>query len=137
MIKKYKAKKGKFIIYLILFLCFSVLGSYLSLEEKNFIFILFILPTVLFIWIYLDTSYAIENDKLLYRSAFLRGKININDINEISVGKTMWSGLKPALAKNGLIIRYKYNNEIYFAPESNSELISDLLKINAEIKIIR
>ena len=47
----------------------------------------------------------------------------------------MWTGIKPALAKKGLIIKYKYN-EIYIAPQSNAELVADLLYINPEIKIV-
>jgi len=47
----------------------------------------------------------------------------------------MWSGTKPALARNGLIIKFNKYDEIYIAPERNNELISDLLKVNPEIKI--
>ncbi|WP_223269287.1 MULTISPECIES: PH domain-containing protein [unclassified Polaribacter] len=76
-----------------------------------------------------------ENNELIYRSGFLRGKVEIPTIKEILKGKTMWSGIKPALAKNGLIIKFNKYDEIYIAPESNNELISDLLKLNSEIKI--
>lgn len=47
----------------------------------------------------------------------------------------MWAGTKPALAKNGLIIKHKYN-EVYIAPQSNAELVADLLYINPKIKIV-
>jgi hypothetical protein len=72
---------------------------------------------------------------LIYRSGFVRGKIDILSVKEILKGKTMWSGLKPALATKGLVIKYNKYDEIYVAPESNDEMISDLLKINPEIKI--
>ncbi len=48
----------------------------------------------------------------------------------------MWSGIKPALARNGLIIRYHKYDEIYIAPESNDEMIDDLMKLNPSIKVI-
>jgi len=47
----------------------------------------------------------------------------------------MWSGTKPALAKNGLIIKYSKYDEIYLAPENNNEMVTDLLKINPNIKV--
>ena len=86
-------------------------------------------------WIYFDTFYKIENKNLIYHSGFLRGKVEIPMIKEILKGKTMWSGIKPALARKGLIIKFNKYDEIYIAPESNAELISDLLKVNSEIKI--
>ena len=89
----------------------------------------------LLIWIYVDTSYKIENDKFKYHSAFLRGEIEISKIREIAQGKTLYSGIKPALATNGIIIRYEKYNEIYVAPENNDILIADLLKLNASIVV--
>ena len=47
----------------------------------------------------------------------------------------MWSGTKPALAKNELIIKHHAYDEIYVAQENNTEMISDLLKVNSDIKI--
>jgi hypothetical protein len=88
------------------------------------------------LWIYIDTIYKIENNELIYRSGFLKGKIEIQNIKEILKGKTMWSGIKPALAGKGLIIKYNKYEEIYVAPVNNDEMIADLLKINSEIKIV-
>ncbi len=44
-------------------------------------------------------------------------------------------GLKPALAEKGLIIKYNKFDTIYIAPESNEELIKDLLAINTAILV--
>ncbi|WP_262713030.1 PH domain-containing protein [Subsaximicrobium wynnwilliamsii] len=71
----------------------------------------------------------------MYRSGFLRGTAEIPNIKEIVKGKTMWSGMIPALAKNGLIIKFNAYDEIYIAPENNDDMISDLLKVNSQIKI--
>ena len=106
-----------------------------TFTEKPFILLPLLSPLILIFWIYFDTYYKIENNELIYRSGFLRGKVEIPTIKEILKGKTMWSGIKPALAKNGLIIKFNKYDEIYIAPESNNELISDLLKLNSEIKI--
>ncbi|MBD0823508.1 PH domain-containing protein [Aestuariibaculum marinum] len=93
-------------------------------------------PLILLIWIYFDTTYKVSDGNLYYRSAFLRGKIKISSIREIAKGKTKWSGIKPALSTNGLIVKFNKYDEVYIAPESNDELVNDLLKQNSEISIV-
>jgi len=137
--KIYKANRKGFINYLLIgSVILPIVIFFLDKNtflEKPFILLPLLSPLILIFWIYFDTSYKIENNELIYRSGFLRGKIGIPSINEILKGKTMWSGIKPALAKNGLIIKFNKYDEIYIAPENNNELISDLLKVNSEIKI--
>jgi hypothetical protein len=137
--KIYKANRKGFINYLLIgSVILPIVVFFLdknTFSEKPFILLPLLSPLILIFWIYFDTSYKIENNELIYRSGFLRGKIGIPNIKEILKGKTMWSGIKPALAKNGLIIKFNKYDEIYIAPESNNELISDLLKLNSEIKI--
>ena len=106
-----------------------------TFSDKPFILLPLLSPLVLVFWIYFDTSYKIENNELIYRSGFLRGKVGISNIKEIIKGKTMWSGIKPALSSKGLIITFNKYDQIYISPESNDELVSDLLKVNSEIKI--
>ena len=137
--KIYKANRKGFINYLLIgSMIFPIVVFFIdknSFREKPFNVLLLFIPLILIFWIYLDTIYTIENNELIYRSGFLRGKIEILNIKEILEGKTMWSGLKPALAGKGLIIKYNNYQEIYIAPESNDEMILDLLKINSKIKI--
>jgi hypothetical protein len=137
--KTYKANRKGFINYLLIGSVILPTVVYFldknSFTEKPFTALLLFIPLIIFLWIYFDTSYKIENNELIYRSGFLKGKIEILSIKEILKGKTMWSGIKPALAGKGLIIKYNKYEEIYVAPESNDEMISDLLKINSEIKI--
>ena len=137
--KIYKANRKGLINYLligsVLLPIFIFFLDKNTFTEKPFILLPFLSPLVLIFWIYFDTFYKIENNDLIYRSGFLRGKVEIPMIKEILKGKTMWSGIKPALARKGLIIKFNKYDEIYIAPESNAELISDLLKVNSEIKI--
>lgn len=105
--------------------------------KNPFVILPFLIPLLLLFWIYFDTCYKIDNYELIYRSGFLRGRIKIPNIKEIQKGKTMWSGVKPAMAKNGLIIKFNTYDEIYIAPENINELISDLKKLNSEIKITK
>lgn len=138
--KIYKANRKGFINYLLIgSVVLPIVVFFLAknaFTEKPFILLPLLTPFILIFWIYSDTLYKIENNELIYRSGFLRGKIEILNIKEIMKGKTMWSGIKPALARKGLIIKYNKYDKIYVAPENNDEMISDLLKINSEIKIL-
>ena len=137
--KIYKANRKGFINYLLIgFVMLPIIVFFLDQQafaENPFILLLLLSPLILILWIYFDTFYKIENKILIYRSGFFRGKIEISAIKEIQKGKTMWSGIKPALARNGLIIKFNKYDEIYIAPESNNEMITDLLKLNSEIRI--
>lgn len=137
--KIYKAKRTGFINYLLIASIIFPIAIFLfnrnTFSEQAFILLPLLVPMILLVWIYLDTSYSIENEELKYRSGFLRGKIEISTIKEIQKGKTKWIGVKPALANNGLIVLFNRFDEIYIAPENNEEMVSDLLKINSGIKI--
>ncbi len=94
-----------------------------------------LLTACLLLWVYFDTKYEITVTALIYKSGPIRGQIEIERINEIVKGKTLWVGLKPATARNGLIIKYDKYNEVYISPENNDLLINELLKRNNRIKI--
>lgn len=137
--KTYKAKRKGLINYLLIGAVVLPIALFF-LDKDTFIKNPFILlpllsPLALIVWIYFDTLYKIEKNQLIYRSGFLRGRIDISKIKEIVVEKTMWSGIKPAMAKNGLIIKFNSYDEIYIAPKNNDELIADLLELNPGIKI--
>ncbi|MDG4951287.1 PH domain-containing protein [Weeksellaceae bacterium KMM 9724] len=137
--KVYKANRKGFINYLVIGSVLLPIAIFFldknTFTEKPFILLPLLSPLVLIFWIYFDTFYKIENKELMYRSGFIRGKIEISNINEIVKGKTKWSGIKPALARKGLIIKFNKYDEVYIAPKNNEELISDLMKLNPEIKI--
>ena len=138
--KIYKANRKGFINYLLIgTLILPIVVFFLdknTFTEEPFLLLLLLIPLSLISWIYFDTFYQIEKNDLIYRSGFLRGKVEIQNIRGILKGKTMWSGIKPALARNGLIIKFNKYDEIYIAPEDNDKLISDLLKLNPGIEII-
>lgn len=92
-------------------------------------------PAALLGWIFLSTGYRIERGHLIYRSAFLRGRIPVHGISEIVSGTTLWVGTKPALARNGMIIQYNGYQQVYIAPESNQEMIAHLLELNPRIRV--
>lgn len=97
--------------------------------------VLIIVGCVFLLWLYFGTNYKLSKNHLHYKSGPIQGKIEIAQIREIIVGKSMWSGLKPATARNGLIIKYNKYNEIYISPKSNSEFVEKILELNPKIKI--
>ncbi|MGV3610798.1 MAG: PH domain-containing protein [Fluviicola sp.] len=89
----------------------------------------------LFLWIYFGTYYKLTDTELIYRSGPIRGRIVMHEIREIVKGKTMYSGLKPATAAKGLIIKFRKYDEIYISPVSNESFIAEIGKRNPHILI--
>lgn len=87
------------------------------------------------IWLYFGTKYELTQSKLKYQSGPLKGEIDIEQIKEIIMGKSLWTGLKPATAMNGLLIKYGNYDEIYISPKTNDTFVSKILEINKNIKI--
>ncbi|RAJ25307.1 PH (Pleckstrin Homology) domain-containing protein [Gelidibacter algens] len=103
--------------------------------EKPLILLPLLIPIILAFWIYFITPYTIKNNKLIYRTGFLRGEIDTSAIVEIIQGKTLRIGIITALSKIGLIIKFNAHDEVYIAAENNKEMISDVLKLNPDIRI--
>ncbi len=97
------------------------------------IIMLFVIGVLL--WMHYGTHYELTESELHYKSGPIRGKIKIAEITEIIKDKTLWSGLKPATARKGLIIKLGKFDEIYISPESNELFVDKILEINTNIKI--
>ena len=108
-----------------------------GIENYNFMWTDIFMLTVagFLIWLGLGTNYELTQTELKYKSGPIRGKIEIDKIHEIIKGKTLWSGLKPATARNGLIIKYEKYNEIYISPKTNDSFMKKILELNDKIKI--
>ena len=137
---KFKAKRGTYIKALVttFFIAPVLLILFLPetmLEKPIAVSILFI-PFLILLWIYIDTSYTLDDDKLLYRSAFIRGSISISNIQKVIMGKTAWSGVRPATALNGLLIVFDKADEVYISPENNDLFVGELLRRNKSIQVI-
>jgi hypothetical protein len=87
------------------------------------------------VWIKVSTNYEIRDNIFIYRSAFLRGKIDISTISKIDVQTTLWVGKKAATGPNGIVITYGKNQTIYITPESNDVFVKHLKKINRNISL--
>jgi hypothetical protein len=140
---KFKSKKD----ILFQLLGFSIIGFFIGIilfrifsdgiENYNFMWTDIFMWTVagFLVWLGLGTNYELSQTELKYKSGPIRGKIEINKIHEIIKGKTLWSGLKPATARNGLIIKYEKYNEIYISPKTNDSFVKKILELNDKIKI--
>ncbi|AWW29138.1 hypothetical protein DN752_02700 [Echinicola strongylocentroti] len=138
--KIHKANRSGYIRYLLIaFIILPVMMIVMdraTFMERPTMILPMLAPLILVGWAYLDTSYRLENGWLIYRSGFLRGKVDVSVIKEIQPGKTLWVGIKPALARKGLIVKYNTYDELYIAPVDNDEMVTDLLGINPTIKVV-
>ncbi|MDO3695681.1 PH domain-containing protein [Wenyingzhuangia sp. chi5] len=97
---------------------------------------LILLSVIIFIiWLHYSTYYELSKTQLKYKSGFLKGTIEIENIREIIKNKTLWVGIKPATATKGLIIKYNKYDEIYISPKTNDTFIQEILTLNKNIKI--
>jgi len=138
----FKSRKDWFVSLIILgismciigFACYKIyLGNLKSYDYWGLSLIFLIIGLLL--WLFFGTNYELKNDKFIYRSGPMSGKIDIKRIVEIEKGKTLWVGYRPATARKGLIIKYDKYNEIYISPETNAAFIEYLLAIKSDIKI--
>jgi len=136
---RFKARRDAFftIIFLAttLLICGVVVLMIIDKELNPTLFIVLIAQSLL-VSVFFNTYYQINNAELFYRSGFFKGTIDILTIRELEVNTTMWAGNKPALARNGIIIKYNKYDDIYVSPKKQNEFITELLKINSEIKVV-
>lgn len=112
----------------------------LNTEQVTFIEFVSIIgvPTVFMAILLLPRPrYTIDRQYFSYRAGIFRGKIAIDKIHKIEVGKILWVGFKPAAARKGLIIHYNSYEEIYISPDGNDDFVNELLQYNPDIKIVR
>lgn len=141
---KFKSRKDwffKMIIwsFVLLFLITSGVQLYFSGTYK-LEFLITDLPLLavsgFLLYLYFGTSYELTTLELKYKSGPIHGRILISDIREIIIGQTLWTGLRPATARHGLIIKYQKYEEIYITPLTNEKFIDAILKLKPEIKIV-
>ncbi len=140
---KFKSRKDV-LFYVIIYgiVIFIITMAILEINKNGFehygiwTYIFSIAAIGFLLWIFNSTKYELTNTHLNYQSGPITGKIQIDSINTIINGKTMWSGLKLATAKNGLIIKYNKYDEIYISPKTNEIFISEILKLNKNIEIL-
>lgn len=89
------------------------------------------------IWAIRKTTYEITTEFFHYQFGPMVGKIPIQAIKTLEVNKTLWVGNKPAMASQGIIVKYNTYDEVYISPESNENFVEEILKINPKIQVNR
>lgn len=96
-------------------------------------FIISTLVGTLLLWLLFNTKYTIQNKVLKYRSGPFFGQIKIDEIRELQLNTKSFVGFKPALACNGIIVKYNKWNEIYISPKEVERFVIELTKVNPKI----
>lgn len=131
---KFCSSKGVTVIAIIAFMVIMTIISFL--DETHIISGVMIAMISYFIWMWFDTYYIIDNNKLHYKCGLIKGSIDIRKILDVSKNKKFFAGLKPALSGKGIVIKYNKWDEIYVSPENMGEFIAALQEVNPDIKII-
>jgi hypothetical protein len=92
-----------------------------------------LIVSVFLLWILHGTKYTISKSHLIYNCGPISGKIKLQDIKKIEKEKTLWSGLRPATARNGLIIHFSKYDEIYISPKTNETFLKKLLELHPKV----
>lgn len=141
---KFKSRKDLLFSTVILGSCTILIGACvvafvkgnIKADEYWLIPILLLVAFVL-LWLFFGTHYELTPQKFIYKSGPMKGTISLDRIKEITVGKTLWVGYRPATARKGLIVKYDSFNEIYITPKTNETFIKKLLELKNDIKITK
>jgi len=143
--RKFQAKKDAFfgsVIWGSNIMGLATVGIMISEINRNglFLTIIILIPLVaaiiLLTWVWFTTNYKIEHTSLYCQSGPFHRTLDINKITKIIKNKTLWAGFKPALAQNGLIIKYGKWNDIYISPKDKDSFIAQLKHLNDKIEVV-
>lgn len=139
-VQKYPAKKGNYLLFIILSLFLPVIYIWLlSFQFKELIpySMISFVPFLFLLWIYCTTTYHIINDQIFYRSAFVRGSFYIKDIEKIEWVNRPKEGIRPALASKGMVIYFGEGKRVFLAPLNPKGFIKRILHTSPQIKVER
>ncbi|MGJ1206220.1 PH domain-containing protein [Sphingobacterium lactis] len=138
---RYRSRWESFTLYFMCLLLVPLFSMILFLTDASLqewgIFMACILGgcTMLILIVYWTTEYTIDGEYLRYRSLVFFGKARIRDIHKLDVGKTLHVGMRPAIARHGIIVYYNRYDEFYISPTDNASFVQELLKINPAIQV--
>lgn len=137
MIKKYPVKisYGLLVVIFLLFFVpalFSINEN--GINESLYTLIAILVPSFVFVlYLFLKTSYAINNETLIIKCGFLINlKIDITQIKEIRKTKSIMSA--PAPSFDRIEIKYGKYDEVIISPKDQVGFARDLTLINPDIK---
>ena len=89
--------------------------------------------TIMVVWMWLVSSYTIDNQVLIIKNGPFSQQINISEITKIKGGTS--SILKGKMSNYKLKITHRKNRNLNVFPIDKEEFIKSLLKINSKIKV--
>lgn len=135
----HKDRFAKIIFLGLIYLLFFLAGyAYIDkgLNNNFYAFLIVILLTNAFLYdIWIRTYYEIKDNTLFFRSGLFHGKTDIDKIVSLTKNKYLWSGFRPALSKQGVVLRYNKYSEVYISPNDLDRFIEEIKKINPTIII--
>ncbi|MBI1184838.1 hypothetical protein GC194_11225 [bacterium] len=88
------------------------------------------------LWIWLKTEYIIDGDQLKCQAGPFTAKFAVSDIKKVDMSKRMWSGYRPALSFDGMVVYYHKYDEIFISPKDKEGFLSVLKRMNPTIEIV-
>ena len=130
-----KIYKSKIDWWLGLVLVYPIFSSIISITKGEWIGYLGIVICFLFVFfVSKSTRYIIQENQLIVKCLFIvNDRIEISKIRKIEKTNSILSS--PALSLDRIAVHYNKFDEVYLSPKDKKEFISQLLKINPEIKI--
>lgn len=111
----------------------ALILPYLIFSFSFYMVIVFAVYLSLAFWIWNSTSYAIENGELLIKCWVMKKRIKISEIKSVRKTKNNYSSY--CLSAERLGIKSFNEGEIYIAPLESETFLSEIQKINSDIKI--
>ncbi|MEM9887055.1 MAG: PH domain-containing protein [Bacteroidota bacterium] len=144
---RYYSKKDRFFKMLFVFLAIlgivslTILFTSLFTESRPFhlptliicliSLLMLLLIAILCIDVWKNTYYIIRDNDLYYRMGMLKGSIALEEVHSILPSEYRTSGIRPALAWNGILIRYGTDRKLFLSPKEESLFVAAL---NEKIK---
>jgi hypothetical protein len=135
---QYPSKKGVLTGSIMAGVVLLMIGEMVLLPfHKNPVaYVIFAAVVGMIAWMWFGTSYKLDGSHLYFASGPFRGKIALTDIVQVTCGETLWAGYRPALARNGIVVRYSRWSEIYISPYDQEAFVAELVARNPRIAVI-
>jgi len=119
------------IVFLFIFLLYSVISCFSIMVEKDFTvlipfsIVLFLLA-ILFYSLLKTTYFVLDKENLICKSLIFKKTIPYSTIKKVEKQKGLYAGIKFSTAWKGLIVYYNKYDELLISPEKE-ELFIDLI----------
>jgi hypothetical protein len=119
------------VIFLFVFLIYTVISFFSILVEKDFTVlipfsIVLMLIVILFYSLLKSTYFILDKEKLICKSLIFKKTIPYSSIRKVEKQQGFYAGLKFSTAWKGLIVYYNKYDELLISPENEEDFIQEL-----------